>query len=171
MALGPHWGGFGVAMCSQVYGFVVALGSHWGGFTPFCPAFGDSRFGVRGSMFRVYHKPPEYTSSPASPAGRSGGTLDIPWTCPGTIEATQTPVFDQPSLSRPLSSGISATERLRSGRDLWSVGAGGLRFCGPCGAKLVLRAALTRLSALCILPWGRLSRRQSSRVAGLWQPV
>jgi len=46
------------------------------------------------------------------------GTLDNPWTCPGTVEPPQTPVFDQPSSSRPLSCGIAAAERFRSGADL-----------------------------------------------------
>jgi len=41
------------------------------------------------------------------------GTLDKPWTCPGTIEPSQTPVFDQPHLSRPY---YPALRRLRSAR-------------------------------------------------------
>src|ERR1039457_1144875 len=47
----------------------------------------------------VQHKPSEYTSHSPLPSGRSGGTLDMPWTCPGTIEPSPNPVFDQPRLS------------------------------------------------------------------------
>ena len=114
--------------------------------------FRGSRFGVRGSMFRVHHKPPEYNSPPASPSGWSGGTLDIPWTCPGTIEPSQTPVFDQPSLSIPLFCGISAAEGFRCVADLWSAGSRSLRLCGPCSPNLEFWALH---SALCLLPWGR----------------
>ena len=59
----------------------------------------------------MHHKPPEYNSPPAPPPGRSGGTLDLPWTCPIPIEPPQTPGFDQPSLFNSLSRGISAAER------------------------------------------------------------
>ena len=54
---------------------------------------------VRCWLFDVHHKPSEYNSPPAPPWGWSGGSLDKPWTCPGTIEPPQTPVFDQPDLS------------------------------------------------------------------------
>jgi hypothetical protein len=64
-----------------------------------------SRFEVRGSgfdvgcwMFGVQHKHLKYISPPAPPSGWSGGTLDKPWTCPGTIEPPESPVFDQPHL-------------------------------------------------------------------------
>ena len=106
----------------------------------------------------VSHKHPEYNSPPAPTSGWSGGTLDKPWTCPGTIEHLQTPVFDQPSLSRPLSCGISAAERFGCGADLWSAGPRKLRLCGPCSAKPDLWAALPSRSGFCILPstfaWG-----------------
>jgi len=111
-----------------------------GGFGQLCPASQGSKFGVN-------HKPSEYNSTSAPPSGRSGGTLDIPWTCPGTIEPPQPTVFDQPSLSRPLSCGISAAERFGCGASLWSAGARSLRLCGPCSAKLDLWAALPRISA------------------------
>ena len=106
----------------------------------------------------VSHKHPEYNSPPAPTSGWSGGTLDKPWTCPGTIEHLQTPVFDQLSLSRPLSCGISAAERFGCGADLWSGGPRKLRLCGPCSAKPDLWAALPSRSGFCILPstfaWG-----------------
>src|ERR1017187_5284633 len=68
----------------------------------------EGEFQVGGAKFGVHHKPSEYKSLPAAPSGWSGGTLDIPWTCPIPIEPHQTPVFDQPSLSGPLSYGIPA---------------------------------------------------------------
>ena len=68
----------------------------------FCPAFQGSRFEVQGSKFGAQHKLSEFNSSAAPPPGWSGGTLDKPWTSPGTIEAPQTPVFDQPHLSSSL---------------------------------------------------------------------
>jgi hypothetical protein len=74
---------------------------------------GLPRFEVRGSKFGVHHKPPEYISSPAPPSGRSGGTLDKPWICPGTIEPRQPPVFDQPGLSKVIHPPL---RRLRSAR-------------------------------------------------------
>jgi hypothetical protein len=43
----------------------------------------------------VHHKRPEYNSPFAPASAWSGGTLDKPWTCPGTIEPSQTRVFDQ----------------------------------------------------------------------------
>ncbi len=49
-----------------------------------------------------HHKPLEYNSPSAAPSWRSGGTLDKPWTCSGTIEPPPTPVFDQPHLSNSL---------------------------------------------------------------------
>jgi hypothetical protein len=102
-------------------------------------------------MFSVRHKPSEHNSPPSPPSRWSGGTLDKPWTCPGTIEPPQITVFDQPRLSRPLSCGISATERIRRGAALWSAGTGNCRLCGPCSAILDSWAAALRHSALCIL--------------------
>jgi hypothetical protein len=55
------------------------------------------------------HKPPEYNSPPAPPSGRSGGTLDKPWTRSGTIEPPQTSVFDQPHLFNSLYPRLRAT--------------------------------------------------------------
>ena len=54
-------------------------------------------FCIHHSSFFILHSPQ--------------GTLDILWTCPIPIEPPQNPIFDQPSLSRPLSCGISAAER------------------------------------------------------------
>ena len=101
----------------------------------------------QGSKFGVHHKPPEYNLPPAPPSGWSGGTLDKPWTCPGTIEPPQTPVFDQSSLSKPPSCGIGAAERFGCGADLWSAGARSLRLCGPCSAKLGRRFDQANLHA------------------------
>ena len=107
-------------------------------------------------MFAVHHKPPEYISPPAPRSGWSGGTLDKPWTCPSTIEPPQPPIFDQPSLSRPHSCGISATERSRYGVGLWPAGAWSHRLCVICSAKLDVRVALSGhsqlLIAICIRP-------------------
>jgi hypothetical protein len=103
-------------------------------------------------MFGVDHKSPKYYCPPAPPPGWSGGTLDKPWTCPGTIEPPQTPVFDQPSLFRPLSCDISAAERFRCGPDLRSAGAQSLRPGGPCLAKPCLWLALPRPSSFIIQP-------------------
>jgi hypothetical protein len=52
--------------------------------------------------FSLLDKSPEYSPPPALPSGWSGGTLDKPWTCPGTAEPAQTTVFDQPHLSSSL---------------------------------------------------------------------
>jgi hypothetical protein len=52
-------------------------------------------------MFDMDDKSSEYNSPRSPPTGWSGGTLDIPWTCPIPIEPLQTPVFDQPHLSSP----------------------------------------------------------------------
>ena len=85
----------------------------------------------QGSEFGFHNKLPEYNSPPAPPSGWSGSTLDKPWTCPGTIEPPQTPVFDQPSLFRPLSCGLSAAEGFTRGADPRSEAARGLRLCEP----------------------------------------
>ena len=50
-------------------------------------------------MFAVPHKHSEYNSPLPPLSGWSGGTLDIPWTYPGTIDHPQTPCFNQASLS------------------------------------------------------------------------
>src|ERR1019366_7178441 len=51
----------------------------------------EGQIQVGGWKFGVRHKPSEYNSLPAPPSGWSGGTLDIPWTCPGTIKALKLP--------------------------------------------------------------------------------
>jgi hypothetical protein len=78
-----------------------------------CPAVQGSKFEVRGSKFGVQYKLSEYNSPSAPPSGRPGGTLEIPWTYPGTIEPSQHPVFDQPGLSKSLSYGV-ATKSIRA---------------------------------------------------------
>ena len=123
--------------------------SHSCGFAWLCPAFQGSKFKVQGSMFRVHHKHLEYNPPLAPLSGWSGRGLVPPWYLPIPIEPSQTPIFDQPSLSRPLSSGISAPGRFRCGTDLWSAGARSLRLGGPCSAKLDHWAASPRLSAFC----------------------
>ena len=108
-----------------------------------CPPFRGSKLEAGNSRFGVHHKCFEYNRPFPPPSGWSGGTLDISWTCAGTIEPPQTPVFDQPSLSRPLSGGISVAERFRCGAALWWAAARSLRLCGPCSAKLDHWAAVT----------------------------
>jgi hypothetical protein len=129
VALGWPWGGLGrlcaalfliSAFSFQHFSFcpIVALG--WlarpvtnyesritSGFRWFCPAVQGSRFDVRGSKFSVFHKPFEYNSPPVPLWGWSGGPLVPPWTCPIPIDPPQTPVFDQPGLSKSLSCGSS----------------------------------------------------------------
>ena len=164
------WGGFGwlapsPAVISAFY-FLLSAFTSW----RLCPAFEGPTFEVRGSEFGVHHKLSEYNSPPEHPSGCSGGTLDKPWTCPGTIEPPQTSVFYQPSLSRPLSCGISAAERFRCGADLWSADARSLRLCGACSARLGLWAALPRLSASDILRSGVASGQLSARPAA-WAEI
>ncbi len=73
----------------------------------------DWMMDVGGWLLGFHHKPFEYNSSPAPASGWSGGTLDKPWTCLGTIEPSPTPVFHQPHLSSPLHPPL---RRLRSAR-------------------------------------------------------
>ena len=112
-----------------------SFGVPFGGFArPFFIL--HSSFCIRPRAFTISH--PNTTPLPRAPRGGLGGTLDKPWTCPGTIEPPQTPVFDQPSLSRPLSCGISSAERLSCEAGIWSALARRLRPCGPCSAQLDL---------------------------------
>ena len=115
VALGWLWGAYRLAINRLWGGFDVALMWLWGRIgcvsafilhpSAFAPVWlrvalvGNSRFEVRGSKFGVDHKPSEYNSPPARTSGWSGGTLDKPWTYPGTIEPSQRLVFDQPHLS------------------------------------------------------------------------
>jgi hypothetical protein len=79
------WGAYQLAINRLWGGFDVALMWLWGGFARlFC---------IHHSSFLILHSPQ--------------GTLDILWACSGTIEPSQNPVFDQPSLSNSLSCGIS----------------------------------------------------------------
>jgi hypothetical protein len=50
-------------------------------------------------MFAVPHKHSEYNPPLPPLSGWSGGTLDNPWTYPGTIDHPPTPCFNQASLS------------------------------------------------------------------------
>jgi hypothetical protein len=61
-----------------------------------------------GSESSAFHKHTEYNSPPAPPWRWSGGTLVPAWTCPIPIDLPQTPVFDQPGLSKTLSCGSGA---------------------------------------------------------------
>jgi hypothetical protein len=106
---------------------------------------GCRMLGVRCSPEAEYNSP----SVPPSECPPTG--LVPPWTCPIPIEPPQMPVFNQPSLSKPLSRGIFSAERFRCGADLWSAGAWNPRRPGVCSAKPDLRLALPRLSAFCLL--------------------
>jgi hypothetical protein len=165
MACTSHVPGFGRLCPAILHSSFCLQPSLGGGFGWLCPAFLHSSFCILPSFTGVHHKHPEYNSPPAPPSGWSGGTLDKPWTCPGTIEPPQTPVFDQPSLSRRRSCGISAAERFRCGADLWSAGARSLRLAVPCSAIPDLWVALPTRCAFIILhsaftsewPWGGFS--------------
>ena len=80
------------------FGRLCSLLLHSSFFLLPSPQCGFARFFcIHHSSFLILHSPQ--------------GILDKPWTCPGTIAPPQTPVFEQPSLSRPLSRGISTAER------------------------------------------------------------
>ena len=82
-------------------------------------------FKVRGSRFGSTHKHPESNSSLPPPPAWSGGTLDKPWTCPGTIDPLPDPIFDQSRLSKSVSRGSSARSRysaLDVGDSMFDVG-------------------------------------------------
>src|ERR1035437_10159806 len=70
-----------------------------GGFVPLFKVRG-SRFEVQGSRFSVFHKRSKYNRPLPPPSAWSGGTLDKPWTYPGTIDHPQSPIFKQASLSK-----------------------------------------------------------------------
>ena len=119
VALGSHWGGFGVPMRWLSTRFGVALMWLWvaGPVARLISAFcfhllvalpGLSRFKVRGSKFGLQHQQPEYNSPSAPPPGWSGGTLDKPWTSPGTVDPAQAPIFDQPLIQVAPSAATSA---------------------------------------------------------------
>jgi len=92
-------------------GSEVALRSHWCGFWRHCPATPHSAFRAPYCPHVVPHKHPEYNPPLPQPAGWSGGTLDIPWTNPGTIHPLPDPVFDQARLSESASCDPFAGER------------------------------------------------------------
>jgi hypothetical protein len=111
-----------------VYGFEVALGWLWVALPGFLhsafnllPSLGGGLaplFRIPHSAFRiphspqgVFHKHTEYNPPFPPPSGWSGGTLDIPWYHPIPIDPPQHPLFDQASLSKPLSCGFAAVPR------------------------------------------------------------
>jgi hypothetical protein len=107
------------------FGRLCSLLLHSSFFLLPSPQCGFARFFcIHHSSFLILHSPQ--------------GILDKPWTCPGTIAPPQTPVFEQPSLSRPLSCGISAAERFRCATALWSADACSLRLC-VARVEIVLR--------------------------------
>src|ERR1035437_7517361 len=119
MALGWLWGGYWGPTAWLPSGIDVALG--WlarpvtnhesritSGFGWLCPAFRCWKLDVGCSMFGVHDKSFEYNSPRPPPREWSGGTLDIPWTCPIPIDPPQNPIFDQASLSKLLSCGFAA---------------------------------------------------------------
>jgi len=106
-----HWGGLPSPPTAFLLSAFYFLLSPRGGFARF--------FCIHHSSFFILHSPQ--------------GTLDIPWTCPIPIEPPQTPVFEQPSLSRPLSCGISTAEQFRCGADPWPGPAPAPRLPGSSG--------------------------------------
>jgi hypothetical protein len=79
-----------------------------------CPAIPHSALGIPHSPQGVRHKYPE-SNSPSAPAPAwSGGTLDKPWTCPGTIDPLPDPIFDQARLSKSAPCGSAAGQRCRA---------------------------------------------------------
>jgi hypothetical protein len=105
--------GFGWLCPTILHSSFFILHSPRRGFGRLCPAIPQSAIRNPHSPHGVPHKPSAYNSPPSPPSRWSGGTLDKPWTCPGTIEPSQTPVFDQPHLSSSL---YPPTRRLRSVR-------------------------------------------------------
>ena len=81
-------------------GFEVALMSHSCGFGWPCPAFRGSKCELGSSKFGFHYKDSEYNSPIPPPSGWSGGTLAPPWYLPIPIELSQSPIFDQASLSK-----------------------------------------------------------------------
>jgi hypothetical protein len=59
----------------------------------------------------MHHKHSEYNPPLPPPSGWSGGTLDISWTYPGTIDHPQAHIFDQARLSKSISCGFSSVQR------------------------------------------------------------
>ena len=113
VALGWLWGAYRLASNRLWGGFDGALMWLWMALMAACPAFRCWKLDVGCWMFGIQHKHPEYNSPSAPPSERSGGTLDKLWTCLGTIEPPQPPVFDQPGLSQSLPYGV-ATKSIRS---------------------------------------------------------
>jgi len=105
-----------------------------GGFEWLWPADQGSKLKVRSSEFSVSHKSSEYNSPPEPPGCWSGGTLDIPWTHPGTIDPPQTAVFDQRGLSKSLSGGAA----IPKGSSKSHVQPQGATFCAQQGAHEII---------------------------------
>jgi hypothetical protein len=126
-----------------------------GGFGRPSRAIPQSEIRIPHSPPGVHHKPSEYNFHRAPSAGWSGGTLDKPWTCPGTIEPSQPPVFEQPSLSRLLSSGIPRRN------DLGAMQPSGRRMHGASGSVELGPQILCSGCLRCPCSQGRVSARNT----------
>jgi hypothetical protein len=91
-----------------------------------------SRFEVQSSVFPI--SLPNTTPLPRLPGGGLGVPWTIPWTYPGPIDPPQTPVFDQPGLSKSLSGG-AATAKGSSKSHIQPPGAA---FCPQQGAHEII---------------------------------
>ena len=117
----------------------------WGSLVWPCPPSQGSMFEVRGSELGVHHKPSEYDWPPAPPSGWSGGPLDKPWTCPGTIEHPKGSHFNQASLSKSRSCGFSALKRC-PGLDVG---------CWMLDVRPTSPARMGLVSSLHCIPWAK----------------
>jgi hypothetical protein len=100
VALEWLWGAYQLAINRLCGGFEVALTSLWVALPGFLL--------VGCWLFGVHHKRSKYNAPLPPPLGWSGGALVPPWTYPGTIEPPQSPFFEQVSLSKSVSCGLSA---------------------------------------------------------------
>jgi hypothetical protein len=126
VALGWLYRRFRVALGSQSVGYQQALESHWGGFDRLCQAYRGSKLGVGCWMFGVYHKESEYKLPVLPRWGWSGGTMVPPWYHDIPITHPGNPIFDQTSLSKPISgavSGVKILSALDAGRRMSDVPA------------------------------------------------
>jgi hypothetical protein len=81
------------------------------GFWRLCRAIPHSALRIPHSPQGVHHKQPKYKLSLPPPSAWSGGTLDKPWTYPGTIDHPQSPIFKQASLSKSESASSASGSR------------------------------------------------------------
>ena len=86
-----HVPGFHLPIPSQAHGSYLPCTWLVSGFGHPCPVIPQSAIRNPHSPPCVLHKPFEYNSPPAPPLGWSGGTLDLPWTCPIPIEPLKPP--------------------------------------------------------------------------------